>query len=115
MGKKVAGTCYVKVDGTQLTISGAFEAPLTDTTRESVVPGYYSETERIPYLNVTAVLTPDFPRKQLVEGVDMTIVGEAANGSVYVLSGAYIVDEPAYSGDDGTVDLVFNGRKGIWQ
>lgn len=115
MGKKVAGTCYVKTDGTQLTITGGVEAPLTDTTRESVVPGFYTETERIPYLNVTAVVTPDFPRKQLVEGTDMTITAEMANGSVYVLSGAYLVDEPAYAGDDGTCDLVFNGRKGIWQ
>ncbi|MCF7545828.1 phage tail tube protein, partial [Pseudomonas petrae] len=30
MGQKVAGTCYVKVDGTQLTLKGGVEAPLMD-------------------------------------------------------------------------------------
>jgi len=39
MGKKVAGTAYIKVDGMQLTVTGGAEAPLMDKKRETVYPG----------------------------------------------------------------------------
>ncbi|MCF5500925.1 phage tail tube protein, partial [Pseudomonas syringae] len=46
MGQKVAGTCYIKVDGTQLTIIGGGEAPLMNVKRETVFPGYYKEIDK---------------------------------------------------------------------
>lgn len=115
MGQRVAGTCYAKVDGAQLTITGGCEAPLMDVKRETVTPGYYKEEQLAPYLKVTAVYTPDFPLDKLVKGTDMTVTCEFNNGKVYVLSGAYLVDEPALSGDDGTIELQFDGSKGVWQ
>lgn len=115
MGQKVAGTCYVKVDGAQLTITGGCEAPLMDKKRETVVPGCFKEEDLAPYLKVSAVHTPDFPLKAITEGTDMTITCEFKNGKVYVLSGAYVVDEPSSKGDDGTIELQFDGNKGIWQ
>ena len=115
MGQKIAGTAYVKVDGVQLTISGGMEAPLMDKKRETVYPGFYKEEELAPYLKMTALHTPDFPIKQLTQGTDMTITGEFNNGKVYVLSGAYLVDEPSSKGDDGTLELQFDGSKGVWQ
>ncbi|WP_422402638.1 phage tail tube protein [Pseudomonas sp. GZD-209] len=115
MGQRVAGTCYVKVDAAQLTITGGCEARLMDVKRESVVAGFYKEEQLTPYVKVTAVYTPDLPIKKLVEGTDMTVVCEFSNGKVYVLSGAYLVDEPVASGDDGTIDLQFDGLKGVWQ
>jgi hypothetical protein len=115
MGQKIAGTAYVKVDGAQLTISGGAEAPLMDKKRETVYPGFYKEEELAPYLKMTALHTADFPRKALIEGKDMTITCEFNNGTVYVLSGAYLVDEPTSKGDDGTLELQFDGVKGVWQ
>jgi hypothetical protein len=115
MGQKIAGTAYVKVDGAQLTISGGAEAPLMDKKRETVSPGFYKEEELPPFLKMTALHTPDFPRKALTEGKDMTITCEFNNGTVYVLSGAYLVDEPTSKGDDGTLELQFDGVKGVWQ
>lgn len=115
MGQKIAGTAYVKVDGAQLTISGGAEAPLMDKKRETVYPGFYKEEELAPYLKMTALHTADFPRKALTEGKDMTITCEFNNGTVYVLSGAYLVDEPTSKGDDGTLELQFDGTKGVWQ
>lgn len=115
MGQRVAGTCYAKVDGSQLTITGGCEAPLMDVKRETVTPGFYKEEQLAPYLKVTAVHTPDFPLDKLVKGTDMTVTCEFNNGKVYVLSGAYLVDEPALSGDDGTIELQFDGSKGVWQ
>ncbi|QZP28750.1 phage tail tube protein [Pseudomonas mosselii] len=42
MGQKVAGTCFVKVDGDQLVITGGVECPLSDTKRETIMPALYS-------------------------------------------------------------------------
>lgn len=115
MGKKVAGTVYIKVDGQQLTIEGGVEAPTTNHTRETIVTGFYSEVDRVPYVNVDAIHTPDFPLERLAESDDMVVMVEFKNGKVYVLSGAYQVGEPASSGDDGKISLEFNGVEGVWQ
>jgi hypothetical protein len=115
MGQKVAGTAYIKVDGEQLIVSGGAEAPLMDKKRETVYPGYYKEEELAPYLKMTVIHTPNFPIKALTTGRDMTITCEFNNGKVYVLAGAYLVDEPTSKGDDGTIELQFDGIKGSWQ
>ncbi len=114
MGQKVAGTCYVKVDGMQLTLKGGMEAPLSDKTRETVVPGFFKEEDVAPFVKVTAVHTPGFPLKKLVDGTNMTITGEFKNGKVYTLSGAYMVDQPTSNGEEGTIELQFDGIKGVW-
>lgn len=115
MGKKVAGTAYIKVDGTQLTVTGGAEAPLMDVKRETVYPGFYKEEKLAAYLKMTVIHDPDLPIKTLTEGKDMTVTCEFSNGKVYVLSGAYLVDEPTSKGDDGTIELQFDGIKGVWQ
>ena len=115
MGEKVAGTVYVKVDGTQLTITGGAEAPLMDKKRETVWPGFFKEEELAPYLKMTALMPQGFPIKALANGRDMTVTCEFSNGRVYVLSGGYLVDEPSHKGEDGTVELQFDGVKGSWQ
>jgi hypothetical protein len=112
MAKRVAGVCYVKTDGKQLEISGGLECPTSDTTRESVkgVAGVagYKETHRTPYVKVTAIFRDDFPLADLNKMVDGTVTAE-------YLSGAYLVGEPAAKADDGTIELEFEGTKGIWQ
>ncbi|WP_191485378.1 phage tail tube protein [Pseudomonas sp. FEN] len=115
MGQLIAGTCYVKVDGAQLTINGGCEAPLMSVKRETVVPGFYKETDIAPTFAVTALYTPDFPLKQLIAGTDMTVTCEFSNGKVYVLAGAYLTDAPIAKGDDATIALKFEGIKGTWQ
>lgn len=115
MGKKVAGTAYVKVDGGQVTVTGGVECPLSDKKRESVAPGFFKEEDLVPYVKVTFVDDPDVPIKQIMEATNSTITAELANGRVYVLSGAYVVDEPSSKGDDGTLELEWHGIKGAWQ
>lgn len=115
MGQKVAGTCYVKVDGVQLMLKGGAEAPLMNVKRETVVPGYFKEEDNHAWVKVTAVLAPDFPLSAITKGTDMTITTEFKNGKVHTLSGAYLVDEPTANGEDGTTELEFHGNKGVWQ
>lgn len=116
---RVAGTCFFKVDGEQLELKGSLECPITDKTLETVmgltgVAGY-KETHRAPYIKGSFIFTPAFPLDKLNEGRDLTITAELANGKVYTLSGAYLIGEPAAKGDDGEVELEFNGTKGLWQ
>ncbi|MNX11296.1 Phage tail tube protein [compost metagenome] len=115
MGQKVAGTVYFKVDGEQLEVTGAVEAPTTNSTRESLRPGFFSETDRVPYLKVDALYTPGFPMKKLQDATNMTVTAEFKNGRTYVLSEAYQVGEPVVSGDDGKIQLQFDGVEGVWQ
>ena len=114
MGKKVAGTAYAKADGNQFTVTGGAEAPLMDKKRESIegAPGHFKETDLIPYVAMTVVDDPDLPLAQLAAATDTTVTVEFANGRVYVLSGAYLVGEPAAKGEDGTLDCVGKAPKG---
>lgn len=119
MAKRVAGICYIKVDGEQLEVEGGVECPLTDLKREAVmglagVAGM-KETALEPYTKVTAIFTPEFPIEKIKNATDMTVTSEMANGKVYTLSGAYLRGEPSVKGDEGKVELDFGGKKGIWQ
>lgn len=119
MGKRIAGTCYVSADGDQLEIKGGLTIAMSSVTRETVmhtggVAGF-KETARTPTVKVKAVVGRNFPLKKLQESTDMTVTSELANGMVHVLSGAYLVGDPEINGEEGEVDLEFNGEKGIWQ
>ena len=118
MGKRIAGTCYFKVDGEQLELTGDIELPMSDKKREAVMsatgPVGYKETVVSPYVKGTFYMTEGFPLDGLTEGTDLTITVELANGMVYTLSGAYLTDEAAVKTGEGTVDLNFGGEKGQW-
>lgn len=116
MGQKVAGTCYIKVDGVQLVITGGVEVPLSKVKRETIAPGgYFREEDRTPFTKVDAVKTPGFPFEKITSGTNMTITSEFKDGSSYVLSGAYTVDDVNVTADDGKVSLNFEGVSGDWQ
>jgi len=115
MGQKVAGTVYIKADGVQFTVTGGVEVPLSDKKRESIAPGYFKEEDLVSYVKATVVDSPDLPIKQIMAATDQTVTVEFKNGRVYVLAGAYVVDEPSAKGDDGTIDIQWDGSKGGFQ
>lgn len=119
MAKRVAGICYIKVDGEQLEVSGGVECPITDLKRETVMglsgPAGLKETALEPYVKVTAIFMPSFPIDTLRTSTEMTVTAEMPNGKVYTLSGAFLKGEPSAKADDGTSELEFGGTKGQWQ
>lgn len=115
MGQAVAGTCYIKVDGSQLVITGGVEAPVSKVKRETIRPGFFKEEDVNPFLKVDAVKTPGLDLAKITSGTNMTVTAEFKDGSVYVLSGAYVVDDPAVNGDDAKIPLKFEGINGDWQ
>ena len=118
MGKKVAGTCYVKANAQQITITGGVECPLMPVKRANVMASGgsagYSETAQEQYVKVTALKVPGSDLKAITEATDLTVTVEYANGDVYTLSDAWVQGEPAQKGDDGTVELEFGGLRGSW-
>ncbi len=119
MAKRVAGICYIKVDGEQLEVSGGVECPIVDVKRETVMglagPAGLKETALEPFIKLSAIFMPNFPLSTLQSNTEMTVTAELANGKVYTLSGAFLKGEPSVKGEDGTVDLEFGGKKGQWQ
>ncbi|AOY00100.1 phage tail tube protein [Jeongeupia sp. USM3] len=122
MGTKnrLAGTCYIKVGGAQLDVQGGVEAPISTISRESLVALNqrvvgYKESTTAPYVKVSAFVGKDFPIGDLTSNDDMTVTAEFANGRVYVLRNAWLTEGSAYSAEDGTVELQFEGKEGIWQ
>ena len=41
--------------------------------------------------------------------------GQVKEAKPYVLAGGYVVDEPSSKGDDGTIDIQWDGNKGGFQ
>ena len=119
MANRVAGICYVKVDGDQFDVEGGVECPLSDLKRETVMalagPAGFKETALEPYVKLTAIFGPSFPIDKVKSSTDMTVTAEMANGKVYTLSGAFLRGETPVKGDEGKVELDFGGKKGIWQ
>lgn len=116
---KIGGTCFVKVDGQQIELTGGIEVPLNIKVRESVVGlsggVNHKETHRAPFIKGTYAVPGDFPIDKLMDSEDMTVTAELANGIVYVLSDAFVVGECDLKADEGTVDIEFNGTEGFKQ
>lgn len=117
--RKTAGTCYFKVDGQQLTLSGGIEVPMNTVVREDILglngEVFYKETHRAPFVKGTFIVERAFPLQKLVSATQMTLTAELANGQVYVLSGAWLSGEANHNTEEGTVDLEFHGQEGFYQ
>lgn len=114
MGQKIAGTSYVKVDGQQLVIAGNIEAPLNKNKRETITKGYYKEEELVPFTSGEFVIPKGMDTQKIMNGTNMTVTTEFANGTVYTLSGAYVVDEVNLGSDEGKASIRFEGNEGDW-
>ena len=114
MGQKVAGTCYVKVDGAQLVLNGAVEAPLNKFKRETIVKGYFKEEDNTPFVKVEAVGVKETDFQKIVNATNATVTVEFANGTVFTLSGGYIAGDANHNSEDGKVSLEWNGNEGDW-
>lgn len=116
---RIAGTCYIKVDGEQLEVKGSVEVPLSDKKRENVMglngSAGFKEMAQEPYVNLTALFTSNFPLSKVTTGTDMTVTAELANGKVYTLTGAFLTDPGPVKVDDGEIELKFSGSLGEFQ
>ncbi|MCW8918909.1 MAG: phage tail tube protein [Gammaproteobacteria bacterium] len=118
MGNRIAGTCYLKVDGEQLELSGSITCSMSGAEKEGLsglsgVAGY-KETPRVPFIEVEAYVPANFPVSTLEGMDDGTVTAELANGKTAVLSGAWLAGTVDVNGAEGTTSLKFEGLDGKW-
>ena len=118
MGERIAGTCYVKVDGDQVKVQGAVEAAASDTTREPVMSTSgvvgFKETAEAPFVKATLVGVKQAVLDKIANAKNQTVTVEFANGDVYTLSDAWVGPRPSHNSDTGTVEVEWNGMRGSW-
>lgn len=116
---RIGGTCYFKVDGMQLSLTGGIEVPMNTKINDDIIGLDGSvdrkETHRAPYTKGTFKVPKNFPIDKLTDSDQMTITAELANGQVYVLSEAWLFGEANHNAEEGTVDLEFHGSEGFYQ
>ena len=120
MAQRMAGIAYIKADGSQFSVTGGIEAPLSLFKREPAMglagPIGYKEVAQEPYIKFDAGFTVDFDISTMTTNTNMTVTAEFANGKVYTLTGAYLAgDGNNANGEEGTVGLYFSGLNGVWQ
>ncbi len=115
---RIAGTCHITVDGQALDISGAISVPLGSSTKEAITSlngnVHYKETPIAPFVEGSFLVTDEFPIATLMEGDDMTVLVQFANGMKYSLSGAFVEGEANFETDGATVSMKFTGTEGKW-
>jgi hypothetical protein len=114
---RIAGTAFVKFDGTQLSVAGSITVSPQANTKEGMaglsgVAGY-KETPRVPFIEVEAFTTASFDLGALEGKSDMTVVAELANGHVYSPRNAWLADESDIDGGEGTITIKFEGLECI--
>ena len=118
MADLIAGTCFVKVDGTQLLLKGSMTCTASEVSREAVVANGrvvgFKETPVVPTISGQFVFDKRFPIAKLQTGTDMTVIAEFANGKRFVLGGAFVTDAIEFSGDDSDTTVNFAGETGKW-
>lgn len=116
---KIAGTCYLKIDGQQLSLTGGIETPMNTRVRDDVIGMTgdvdYKETHRAPYIKGTFKVPKAFPIRKIIDADTMTITAEMANSMVYVLANAWLHGEANLNVEEGTVDLEFHSEEGFYQ
>ena len=116
---RIGGTCYFKIDGQQLSLTGGIEVPMNRTVNDDIIGLDGSvdrkETHRAPYVKGTFKVPKNFPVSKITSSDEMTITAELANGQVYVLSSAWLHGEANHNAEEGTVDLEFHGEEGDYQ
>lgn len=120
MATRVAGTCYLKVDGTQYELKDdAIEIPLSKVSREAVMAlgglAGFKEMAQRQFVKFTSVFVRDLPIQTITNTTNATLVVEYANGKTYTLTGAYLEGEILADGVSGDLPLEFTGTKGIWR
>ncbi|WP_413722695.1 phage tail tube protein [Sodalis sp. RH24] len=119
MSGRIAGTCYFKIDGQQLSLTGGIEVPMNTKINDDVIGLDGSvdrkETWRAPYVKGTFKVPAKFPVSKITDSSAMTITAELANGMVYVLSNAWLHNEANHNAEEGTADLEFHGEEGFYQ
>lgn len=115
MAQRLAGVVYLKVNGEMIDLEGTVTINPGEIVREAIVSSTgvigYTETPKSPSIEYTGYLTKA-QLKALYADTDITATAELANGTVFVLSGAFVSGEPALDAQAGTTNVTLSGVHG---
>lgn len=114
--KCMGGIFYVKVDGEQISVSSdSMTVPLNNVTKTTQVSTSgvvgYTATRRAPYVECSIFITSDF-NLEIFNKDNLTVTCEFADGKVYALNSAWIVNDIDLDGATGKTTVRFEGEKG---
>lgn len=116
MGKRIAGTAFVKADGAQYTLAGSLTVSIDAAEREGLaglsgVAGY-KETPVVPFIEGEFFLTEGLSLEDVEAMTDVTVTAELANGKTYVLRNAWASGKREANASEGTATIRFEGMSG---
>lgn len=113
---RLAGVAYVKVDGTQIALSGKWTSDIHQVKREAIVgqDGVhgYKEMPQAPKISGDGLYTRDTSVERLKAMTDVTVELQFANGAVHILRNAWVSDTIETNSEDATFKLTFEGLSG---
>lgn len=116
MAGRIAGICFVKVDGKQYDLRGNLIVSISPSERTGVagqdgVHGYI-ETPRVPFISGNFSDTDGLSINELDAITGATITAELANGKAYILRGAWTKSAHEIDTAQGQVAVRFEGLSG---
>jgi hypothetical protein len=115
---KVAGTCFIRVNGDTLSLRGNLTVSLGGVECESVVgiDQYHGlmEKPRASYIEADITFTEELDMKNLEGLRDVTVQVDLINGWTGVLYQANQVKAFEYTAEDGKFTVRFEGPSGEW-
>ena len=115
---KIAGTCYIKVNGKSYDLRGSMNISLGEFERQSVVgqDGYHGiiEKPRASFIecDLTDNVAVDIKELDNITGATVTV--ELINGKTGVLRDATQVKAIELTAEDGKMSVRFEGPRGEW-
>ena len=114
MAERIAGTCFFKVDGTQVQVAGdiTVDPLLAERTGQVGLSGIagFKEMPRVPSIEVEFFVTRGTNWEQLVGTVDGTTTAELANGQVWSLRNSWLSGAPTLNADESKTTFKFEGE-----
>jgi hypothetical protein len=111
--KRIAGTCYLLVNGVQQSLGATMTLGVSSVTREDVVglsgPVGVKEMAVRPYLEAEIIKTPGMRLTDLEKVMDATITAELADGTTAILYNACQIGDLEYAAADGTITERWSG------
>lgn len=116
MAGRIAGVCYIKVDGQQYDLRGNLIVSISPTERSGVagmdgVHGFI-ETPRVPFIAGNFSDTNELSINDLDAIENATITVELANGKAYILREAWTKSAHEIDGTQGQIAVRFEGTGG---
>lgn len=112
---RIAGTCFLSVDGKNYLVSGDFEYSPSKVERETlvgmdIVHGY-SEKPAVPHISGTIRDAGGLKVADLNAMTNVTVVAELANGKIIIGRNMWTVDKQTAKATDGNIEVKWEGRQ----